>query len=79
MNSESSLTEWINKIGAKQVAEKLDAEITSVCQWRDLHCLPRPDVMLRIQTLSRGRVSCNGMVKAFVTSKKKSTRKTKGN
>ncbi len=79
MQSEISLSDWITQVGPANIAKKLKINVTSVCQWQDYHCLPRPEMMLKIQSLSKEQVSCNGMVREFVNSKKKATRKSKGN
>jgi hypothetical protein len=79
VDKQLTLSDWITEVSAYEVARLLKIDEVSVYQWRQRHCLPRPAMMMKIKTLSKGRVTYEGMIEPFIKNPRKSTRKNRGN
>jgi hypothetical protein len=62
-----SLKNWIDKQGVRAVAETLDVRTATVNYWRRGRSLPRAHQMAEIKKLSRGAVSYDIMIEAFLS------------
>lgn len=62
-----SLRNWIEERGVRVVAETLDVRIATVNYWRRGRSLPRAHQMKEIKRLSRGAVSYDIMIEAFLS------------
>lgn len=72
-----NLTTWINTIGPKKIAEKLEVNITTVHHWKRRFALPRPNQMKIIKTWSRGAITYSEMIESFLSHKAKERKKKK--
>jgi transcriptional regulator with XRE-family HTH domain len=59
------LDKWIEEIGPRKLARILSVEPSAISHWRNGKAMPRPDKMIKIHKLSRGRVSYREMVLNF--------------
>lgn len=65
-----TLHDWILKTEPKKVAQLLKVDDATVSYWKTGKALPRPEKMIAIHKLSRGRVSYKSMVENFLGNKK---------
>jgi DNA-binding transcriptional MerR regulator len=65
------LTTWINTIGIKRIAKKLDVNITTVHHWKRRFALPRPEQMKAIKHWSHSEVTYTDMIESFLNHKAK--------
>lgn len=72
-----TLGDWIIEVTPCEVAKLLRVDITTVSAWKRAFCLPRPEQMVRIVALSRGRVSYGDMVEEVACSKPRAKAKRK--
>lgn len=61
-----TLGNWIEKTGLKKVARDLDVEQATVYYWKNYQRCPRPEHLVRIEKLSKGKVTVGSIVKTFV-------------
>lgn len=57
-----TLKVWIIKTGPKKVAKMLNVDPSTVSSWKTNGTLPRPKVMVKINKLTKGRVSYREMI-----------------
>lgn len=60
-----TLSSWIVKTGPKTVARLLKVDPSTISQWKNLNAVPRPETMVKIYKLSRGRVSYKSIVECY--------------
>lgn len=74
-----TLGDWIVETTPYEVSKLMRVDLTTVSAWKRAFCLPRPEQMMRIVTLSRGRVSYAVMVETVAASlpRAKAKRKAK--
>lgn len=56
------LNTWIVNTGQKKVAGLLNVDPSTVGQWKVSNTLPRPEHMVKINKLTKGRVTFEEMV-----------------
>lgn len=68
---QTALSKWINEIGIKNLASKLDVTAGAVGHWRSGHALPQHEEMQKIKRMSRGQLSYDTMIDSYLKNKKK--------
>lgn len=58
-----TLCDWIQKTGPKAVARLLKVDPSTVSLWRNGRSVPRAETMLKIHTITLGKVSYRSMLK----------------
>lgn len=66
-----TLRNWIEKTGPKEVARLCGADPSTVSNWKLGVALPRPETMVRIFRLTKGKVTYQIMVEGFVNGGKR--------
>lgn len=64
------IDKWIEQVGPKVVARKLNVDVSTVSTWRSGTAFPRPEKLLAIYKLSRGRVTYDRMIHHFLSAQK---------
>jgi hypothetical protein len=62
MRKKISFVEWINTVGATNVAKRLGVSARVVHYWRIGHCSPRVDQIRAIRKLSNGRLTYEAII-----------------
>lgn len=57
-----TLKNFINNYGASKLAKTLEVEASTVRQWRRERGLPRPALCVKINQLSKGRVTYRELI-----------------
>lgn len=61
---------WIKEVGPKKVAKLLRVEPQTVSAWRTGIACPRPQKMVQIKKVSKGKVDYKDMIEPFVAKNK---------
>ena len=69
-----TLRDWIIETGPKKAAKLLKVEPATISYWKTGRQLPRPKYMVKINQLSKGKVSYKEMIE---TAARKQARKSK--
>ncbi len=64
------LKDWIIETGPKKAARLLGVEPQTVSQWRVGKALPRPENLVAIFKLSKGKVTYKEMIERFARARK---------
>lgn len=60
------LNTWIEKVGPKAVAARLGVDDSTVSNWKVGKAFPRPQILVAINKMSRGKVTIPGMVHYYL-------------
>lgn len=65
-----TLLDFIVEIGPNKLARKLKINESTVRQWRRGYCLPRAEYMLKINRLTKGRLTYAEMIETHFKNRK---------
>ena len=66
-----TLVQYIDKVGAVNVARKLSINIVTICNWTGYRSLPNAHRQVELVKFSRGKITYKEMVEDYVKYKAK--------
>lgn len=58
---------WLNSQSPTELSKRLGIGVYPIFHWRNGRSLPRPDTMVKLVKLSKGKVSYEAIIKHYVT------------